>query len=162
MFLGVIASSALPLSSRESCPQGMFTACPSQQVLNLSDESLIAKFLLLALSAARSPSAAGALSCAGSGTFILCWLSPAPSLSLWPWKWETPGTEPQQGLGQIWVGPAWYLPNLPCFLLAAAEFLLSSRGKPSLADQPSQTGNTECWAHWAQQSWDIYVWENFP
>lgn len=61
------------------------------------------------------------------------WALPTPvSVSLTMGTEKPPGTEPQQGLGQIWMGLAWYLPNLPCFLLAAGEFLLSLRIKPSM------------------------------
>lgn len=91
-FWGLLQALSCSFHS-ESWTHGMFNPCPSQQVLNLSDESFIAKFLLLALSAAGPPSAG--------------WALPTPiCVSLAMGTEKPPGTEPQQRLGQVWMGRA--------------------------------------------------------
>lgn len=150
-FWGLLQALSCPSHPQSVVPNGMFTPCPSQQVFNL--------WRVFHCQVA----ALGAFCCQPtlcSWSSVLCWLGhsqprnlhplltePCPPQLLSPWPWVLRNHLAQshsKGWGRFgWVLPG-YLPSLPCFLLAAGEFLLSWGWNPSMADWPHKTVNTEC------------------
>lgn len=124
-FWGLLQALSCPSHPQSVVPMGCSLPAPLSRFL-ISDESFIAKLLLLAPSAASPPSAHGALSCAGlgtasPGTFTLCWLSPAhPSCSLldhgnWETIWHRATAKAGAGLDGSCLVPA-----QPSLLLACS------------------------------------------